>query len=703
MVTLLKPSLHPTLDLWNPVLLREVCRKNRMARGHRLRSRVEFAEQVIVIPQGPHKDERWRRHFQPFAYWVLHLMDTLGFRKFRGTGCVQSAKTFTLDIVNMLWHLFERRESVVFGIPQMEMAEQLWVQKIEPVFNMSPWLTQFLPTRGGGSKGGFSEQMRFTNGTYLTFMGGSGGDNRRSSVTAEVIIKTEVDRYDTPTEKSRETSAPEQMSARSESMGIQAFDYEECTVTDEDARIWSELGESTGTELWKQCVGCRQGVLPGRDNLVGIDDAADVLTAGEEARFCCPHCGLVWEETDRRTMCRWENLIPVHRGQKLVVGDDGVGHVEGEFPRKDMLGIRWNAFDNMFWSTAQIGMDEWRALYSKHPEEMETKREQFAWAKPRKPRITVISALTLRDVYSHGGEVGRGIVPEATKWITRGVDLRGSQLHFVTRAWCSEDRQKWWSRAFDMGVLDVEPETAGVIDAETKHVHLRDALIKQLCSLRDNKNIYRDAKGTAYVVNFTLVDGAWEEDTVFAFMLDLKARGVPGWMLYLGRGQSEPPGKGSYVEPRRVDPAKGPVVWNGEGCHIRISNKYNIPFCMGNSDHWKSFVRNGYKVSEGENGYLGTFEATTHDEKMLLREYGKQTLAEKLNRRRVPGRGVVDVWTNDADRPNHFGDCDYMSCIGGNILGVHVVTHDRPQPPPAPTNTTATPITMPDGRAFMQV
>src|SRR3989304_4678326 len=97
--TLTQPQ-PPDLSPWAPILEGELRRKYRLARGHRLRSRVQFAEEVIVLPpQGPHKDERWRRRFQPFAYHVLHLMDTLGFRKYRVTGCVQSGKTITASII----------------------------------------------------------------------------------------------------------------------------------------------------------------------------------------------------------------------------------------------------------------------------------------------------------------------------------------------------------------------------------------------------------------------------------------------------------------------------------------------------------------------------------------------------------------------------------------------------------------------------
>lgn len=662
-----------------------------MARGRRLRSRVEFAEQAIIIPEGPHEDEGWRREFQPYAYLVLHLMDTLGFRRFRITGCVQSGKTMTAVVIVALWHLFERKESVVLGVPQMETAEQKWDLEFKPVMVKNPWLYNFFPRKGGGSRGGFAELIKFTNGASLIFMAGGGGDARRSNVTAPVSIKTEVDRYDKPTESSRETSAPEQMSARTEAFDDLAYDYEECTVTTEDGRIWTEVQKGTNTQLYKQCVHCREPVLPDRCDLRGIEDAPDVIAAGETGQFHCPKCERPWTESERRQMVRWDRMIPVHRGQQIKLRGDGYALVEGELPRVESLSIHWNAFDNLFWKTRSIAKKEWLALFDSDSDNLEIKREQFAWARPRAKKEFDLVPLTIAEVYGRGFDTGIGRVPPLTKWVTRQVDLRGTQLHFCTRNWSTEDDGATWSsRAFDIGVIPV-----------SKELHVRAALIEALSTLRDKKMTYFDREGQEFAVNLTFVDGGWMEDVVFAFMLDLENKGIPGWMLSLGRGQSEPPGKGSYVHPQKCDPERGPVLWIGEQLHVRQSNKYGLPFVMVNSDHWKSFVHDGYAAPRGSNGELSHFDPVTSEEKRLLRQHAKEVTAEKRRRRVVPRRGPVDVWTNDSDSPNHGLDTEYGSCAAANVLGVRVVTRERPAPPQRPAGEPAEPLTMPDGRQFL--
>jgi len=620
-------------------------------------------------------------------------MDTLGFRKYRGTGCVQSGKTFTLDVIPLAWHLKERRENVIFGLPEMDMAETKWIEEIQPVFQASPELRWLLPVTGRGSRGGFATLIKFRNGCSLKFMGGSGKDSRRSGATAPVVIKTEVDRYDQSTEASRETTAVEQMEARTEAFDDRMFSYEECTVTTEDGRIWSEFNAGTGTELYTQCVECRQPVLPGRDDLHGVEDSGNILQAAEACSFACPKCGAVWEESDRDSMLAVERLVPVHRGQVPVLGDDGRVRVEGPLPPTDKLSIRWNAFLNRFWRAATIAKAEWSALYSKHPDEMDLKRRQFAWALPAEPKEFDLVPLTLGEVFNRFSGWGVGVVPSHTRWITRGVDVSKTKLDYVTRAWSTEDDGKtWFGRAIDIGEVDVEWETLGV----------REGIIDALTKLRTEKSVFQDRQGNVHPVHLSLIDGGWMEEVIWSWLIDLKERDINGWMIVLGRGQSEPPGRGAYNEPHKVDAAKGPCLFKGENCYIRLSDKHKLPFVIENTDEWKSFVHDAYATPVNQNGALTHFNAVTAAEKKVIREFVKQELSETRKRRKVPHRGIVDVWVHENSVPNHKFDADCYACVGGNLLGVRIATRARHVPtPPEPQATQS--ITMPDGRPYMQM
>lgn len=649
----------------------ELHRFRAIAKGRRLRSRVEFAEQVIVLPEGPHQGEHWRRHFQPYAFHILDAMDSLGFRKFRVTGCVQSGKTFNVVILNTVWHLFERRETVVFGVPEMDTARDKWQEELLPAIEASPELRQYLPSGGGGSRGGTPTAIKFRNGATLRFMGATGGDHRRSHFTAPVVVKTEVDRFDTAGESSREAPPVEQMEARTEAFGDQAFSYEECTVTTENGRIWTELQRGTNTKIAVMCVHCRQPFVPSRDDLVGIEDCENVFEAQQQGAFKCGRCAALFSERDRKAMLRWERMLLVHKGQEMVAQDNGTAVAVGAMPRTDTLSLSWNAFHNNFWSTEKIVRDEWKALYSDDPDEADLKRRQFAWALPAEPDEYTLSPLTIADIVARfESGLARGVVPPQTTCLTAGVDCGKELLHYTVRAWTRDDNGRVRGYAIDFGEWPVNSAELGE----------REGLLHALQDLHANRIAkgYQDAQGERYAVGWTLIDGGWLSPVVWAFMLWCQENNIRGQMMVLGRGQSEPPGQGSYVHPQRVDHKK--TLWIGEECHVRRNDKYGLPYMLANSDHWKSFLRSGLSCDREANGALLHFEPGPEDERKLALKRGKHLRAEHVDRRIVPRRGPVDVWVNDSRSPNHFLDADYYSCVAGNLSDVRVVAREKRSP-----------------------
>jgi phage terminase large subunit GpA-like protein len=669
------------------------------ARGTAFRSRLQFAQEVIVIDEGKFKG-RWRIETQPYAAHAFHLMDTLGFRKFRAMGCVQSGKTTNLSLINLAWHLYERREDCIVGIPQLKMAENVWSTKIEPLFRKSPELRQILPTTGAGSRGGFSDLIRFRNNATLKFMGGGGSDDERSSHTAPVVLKMEVDKYDTAPGVSREGPPPEQMSNRAESFGDDAFDYEECTVSDETGRINTEVKDGTQTWLYYECPHCREWIRPFRTDFVGIEDCENVRTAQEQGSFKCPKCTALFSEDERKAMTEFERCVPVHSGQAITKGKRGKPIIKGDLPPTDKFSFSWNAFDNRFWSTKHIATGEWRAMYSTKSTEMDKNRKQMAWTEPSTPEEINLTPLTLANLMQRSGGHGHLVAPAATNWMSCGVDVRKTQLHFVVKAWTStvrDETQIVQGHSVDMGFLDVDSAKLGV----------RMAVLDALKRFRDKLlEGYHCEDGRLLTPGWTLIDAGWRERIIWEFILDCADNKIRGFMPILGRGQSEPPGKGSYVHPRETNKK---VLWIGEECHIRRSSQYEQffidsgiadppMFVMANSDEWKAFTRDGYETPIGQPGALTTFTATTHDEKKLLLEHGKQLLSESERMKVVPRRGSVIVFENASRRPNHYGDCDYYSCVAGNICGVPIAVRDRRRPKRSDQKPT---IITPDGSPFV--
>ena len=675
---------------WHPTVYRELDRFARIAKGRRIRSRVEFARDVIVIPEGPFKDSHWRPHFQPYSYHLLNAMDTLKFRKYRVTGCVQSGKTFSVPVINTLWHLFELRQTVVFGVPEMETAGDKWREELLPAIEASPWLRQFLPKGGKGSRGGVATSYKFMNGSTLRFMSATGGDHRRSHYTTPVVVKTEVDRYDQSTGLSREASPVEQMEARTEAFGDLAYSYEECTVTTETGRIWSELQRGTNTRLFVQCPYCAAWVYPERKDFVGIEDCETVDSAKELGSFKCPDCSALWSQRERRKMLSIDCMIPVHRGQKIIDGK-----AVGPMPKTDTMSFSWNAFHNAFWSTEKIAADEWNAIYSTHPDEADLKRRQFAWALPSEPEEFDITPLTIQDILARRVEgLTLGVVPPNTTHLSCGLDVGKRKLHYVVRAWTKDDQNRVTGHRIDMGTIDVESDSIGFRDAGPQ------AFFRFL-EMRIRPG-YRDAKGVAYPVAFTLIDGGWQgeharEEVIWSIIDRCRTEKIKGVLMVLGRGQSEPPGAGSYVHPKGSKKGKQ-ALWVGEQCFVRKNDKYNLPYMIHNSDHWKSFVHAGCEAPIGSNGSLSHFEPVTSEEKELNRQHAKQLLSEKQVSRFVTGRGQVQCWEKNNRTANHYFDADAYSCSAANFAGVVISQHRYESPK---IETKLQPIETHDGRAFL--
>ena len=693
-------------------LYRELRWAARSANKPKARSRVQFAQEVVRIPEGKHEGEFWRKRFQPFAYWLLHLMDTLGFRHFAITGCVQSGKTLCAIVIPLLWHLFERRESVIFIVPEIGMAEKKWSDEIKPVILKSRWLRKMAfgdPKRtstpdGRGSKGGWpsNNTLRFANGTRLEFMGAGGNDARRSSSTAKVIFKTEVDRMDVAAESSREAAASHTVEDRAESFGDDAFIYEECTVTTKAGRIWKQVQAGTCTTLQSQCPHCSQYVRPMREHFVGVEDCDSSLEARESASFMCPHCAVLLSETERTKM--QDNGIPVSRGQSVKIGTDGAALIEGDLPATEIFSFWWNAFDNRFWTTSRLAYKEWNALYSDEAEDEDKQAKQKRWTEPAVSSKLDVSRLTMQILISRVADRQRTVVPDGTKWMSCGADYRETQLHYVVRAW-TFDGNILVGHAVDIAWIKVERDVYGA----------HDATIRALREFRERitSGIYRDRSGQSYSPGWTLIDGRYRENWLWEFSRECVGLGLKTIIPVLGRGMSDPNVRGSYVHPDRVDP-DGPnkkVYWIGDECHLRKSSRYagayaevgsELPplYLSINTDAGKAFIRDGYEAPPETNNSLVTFKPVTADERGVIDDYRKQVRSEKETEVYVEGKGPVRKYVNTNRVLNHYFDADNYCCFGVQLCGAPLSLSRRIAPSQVP-QAAGSPVKGPGGMNFL--
>jgi phage terminase large subunit GpA len=233
------------------------------SRPRRLRSMRQFAEEEIVIPSGPFIGRRFRCARQPYTGLWFDQIDSGRWSRCVATGPTQSGKSLTCFVIPMLYHLFEMGETVICGLPDMDMAADKWREDILPVIDQSRFRS-LLPSAGGGSRGGRVESLQFANGATLKFMSGGGSDKSRAGFTSRVVVITETDGMDKAGGNSRESDKITQIEARTRAYGSRKRIYMECTPSLENGRTWQDLA---GVQQGKQEPDCT--ALPG---VFGVGD-----------------------------------------------------------------------------------------------------------------------------------------------------------------------------------------------------------------------------------------------------------------------------------------------------------------------------------------------------------------------------------------------------------------------------------------------
>lgn len=344
-------------------------------------SMLEWATENIIIPDGPFRGQPFDADVQPFARLFLSEVGSGRWDRIVATGPTQTGKSLICYIIPVAYHLFALGETVVAGLPNLEMATDKWEADFLPVIEASPGLRQWLPTSGAGSRGGrVKTRVRFRNGAMLRFMSGGGHDKQRAGFTGRVLAITEVDGMDTAGKASREADPIKQLEGRQRAYlaaGIKT--YLECTVTSTVGRIWTEYLGGTQSRIARPCPACGQYVTPEREHLVGWQDAENELEARAAAAWCCPACSCTWTEAQRYAA----NLraVLVHHGQEVTAE----GRVVGPTPATRTLGFRWTAADNHFATAADVAADEWQAVREPNRENAEKELKQFVHCIPYDP------------------------------------------------------------------------------------------------------------------------------------------------------------------------------------------------------------------------------------------------------------------------------------------------------------------------------
>lgn len=619
--------------------------------ARRLRTRIEFAEQELIIPSGPFEGRRFSCERQPFARLLLEAMDSELWSRFFITGPTQSGKSFLGFVQPTMYHLFEYEEDVICLVPQMELAKEKWQVDLRPAIERSRYAC-FLPDKGAGSQGGTPSVIRFKNGASLRFIPGGGSDKTRAGYTARVVVITETDGMDESGETSREADPITQTEARTLAFGSRRRIYAECTLSTELGRTHREYMAGTASRIVLRCPKSGCSVIPERDSLYGWQGTETIVEAQQRAAFACPACGEFWTEQDRRAAHSGARLL--HRGQEI--GDDGA--ITGPVPGTDTFGFRWSAVNNLLLTAGDIAAKEWKA--ARDPNEANAEKEmcQFVWAIPHKPDATLMAPLDAQVLMHRIGTLRRGEVPSDCTWITVGVDIGRWLVHWAAVAWKADGT----SFVIDYGRIETGAQELG----EERGILTALRKLRDICSMG-----WRRGDGMMQPQQ-VWIDCGYSSDVVYAFV---RESGNQQYKPLIGRGAGQRY-KQQYKRP--LDEAN--QKWLGDEYHISILKKEGLPLVEINTDHWKSWLHQRLTVPMAGTGSLVLFNAPPAEHMSIAKHWTAEHQVEEFE----AGKGTVIRW-DAIRRDNHWFDSTNYACAAGHFCGVRLVVPKRtvkaPEPP----------------------
>jgi phage terminase large subunit GpA-like protein len=522
--------------------------------------------------------------------------------------------------------------------------------------------------------------MRFGNGCSLKWMSGSGGDEKRSSYTARVVVATEVDKMDTAGEVSREADPITQAEGRLKSyLPEERIIYLECTVSIEEGAIWQNYQQGSAGKIVKRCPRCREWVTPEREHLRGFETATNEFEAETGGYIVCPACETPITEAQRREMNRGAKLL--HRGQEI----DAEGNITGELPATWTLGFRWNAFDNHAQLTiGGLALEEYH-ITEAEDEQAKTKAvNQYTWTTPYKPPTLDLKPLVMAEVRERFDDMcTRDTVPADAEVFVGAIDCGKRFLHWGACAFRPEAR----------GLLLAYGRWENPPVEGDEAVHVERAILSGLESLRDEVFLagFRSPDGRQWMPQQVLVDAGYMPEAVYAFAAEEASQ--ERFRPTIGRGSTQVDKRyRSYRAPKKTS---AEIVAIGEEYHIVWDQKRGAFRLEANADAWKVRLFRALQAPVGGPGSIGFFESTNRKEHNTL---AKHLTAEKPYETFEPGRGRVTQWMV-VSSANHYLDVCYMLQVAGHLCGVRLIDHEGQ--PAGETEVVGSVLTSADGRPYL--
>lgn len=625
-------EISSTLTITNPVLRSRAARCMVQSQVRPIRTMRQWAEQEIVIPNGPFEGDSFSVKNQPVLGLLLDEIDSGRWVEKYATGPSQSAKTMSCFVIPIAYHLAEMGEDVVCGVPDMNMASDKWEDDLLPVFQVSPTLKKLLPMRGSGSEGGkVTDAINLTNGAKLKFMSRGSKDQGKAGFTARVVCVTEAAGFSVSVETSVESGPLDQLEARQRAWDYpQRTTHVEGTLTIPEQLPWIARADSSKSRIVSPCPHCGAWILPERRHLAGWKDAENAEQAAELGYWQCPSCEEQINDDERRESMQDCRIL---HGDQII---DRKGNVSGDLPPTRRLFFHWQSWHNLFVSTASIAREEWIAAQmpddSPEREKAEKKLTQFVHGICYTQSNIDFIDLDYKEVAGRKAAGSpRGFIPADTEWVTVGVDVGKYQLYWFAIAF----RPAGKMRCFDFGSVDVPSDRMAIDLAIGRALQqLKERFDAGWAVQSGNQQNGVEAKPRA--PEAVWIDAGYQADAVFAWIRSLgthspRAKYVP----IIGRGSGQL--MRQYENPAK---ASGRIVQIGDNWHMSKVPKHRAYEIFVNVDHWKEQVHFSLGLDKELPGAMDFFLASGRDLETVARHLTNEKKVQEFE----AGKGLVTKW-----------------------------------------------------------
>jgi len=623
----------------------------RAGRGSAPRSFTEWLTNEVNLPMdgGPHQGKRYQFRFQPITKHWANEIDRGYWNEFIYSGPSQSGKSFSGYVCPLLYHALELNQSVGFGVPMEEMADDKWRADIKPVMLSSPRLRRQLPQSGSGSAGGkIRDSVAFANGSVAKILTAGGSDQAKAGYTLRTILITEAARFSHAAATSSEADPLEQLRARQRSVPVEERrTYIDGTKTIADELPWSLWETSSRSRILTQCPHCGKWNAPTRANLLGWENARTEIEAMERASWHCPDCGEGIDNDDRLAALADSRIL--HGDQTI----DKQGNVTGDLPRTRRLFFDYGAWHNAFLSAADLAKDLWDAHQipedSPARELQEKKLAQFVFGEIYRPKVEKYEEILAEtDISDRRHKLPRGTTFADTAHLFAAIDVGEKFLHWGVAG---------LREIGTLAVIDYGTETLNRL------VDVKQAIFSGLIDIMKNLLVgyTKDKASERMPIRSCYIDSGHLPEVVFAACKTINEHyAIDVFLPILGRGETQlerrrynAPGKTSAIV-RKIDP-------DGRW-HESFVRRAKCRQLTLDADAYKRMSENGFRLPHDAPGAITLFSGTGN----VHRVFSKHQINEQWLPELVDGI-TTHKWIQTG--ANHYKDVLAYLCCAANRHG----------------------------------